>query len=67
MKSGLKKLWPHLASDKRTWKYSNVVIGGTIENGTAYVKRWVLNPSFKYKHLDRSYEKEYNIAMRKCR
>lgn len=64
MKSQLKKLWPHQADDKRTWKYSNVIIGGTFENGTAYIKGWVLNPSFKYKHLDPSYEKEYNIAMR---
>ena len=51
-----KKLWPHDKDDKTTWKYCDVIIGGNKDKKTLYVKKWVLNPDFKYKHLDPSYQ-----------
>ena len=53
----LKKLWPHKPDDDTTWKYSDVIIGYNKKTNKLYVKEWVLNPDFKYKHLDPNYGK----------
>jgi len=53
-------LWKYQHDDKTTWKYIDVQITGSIVRGTAFVKKWVLNPDFKYKHLDKNYEGDIN-------
>ncbi len=49
----LKKLWNYDHDDKTTWKYSDVIIGGG--GGRKFIKEWILNPDFQYKHLDHTY------------
>lgn len=52
----LKKLWPHKPDDETTWKYSDVIISGE-RKGKRFIKEWVLNKDFKYKHLDPKWPK----------
>lgn len=65
MKKSLHPLWIYNQKNTDTWKYLDVIIGGDIDKRTAYVRRWVLNPDFKYKHLDKNYEMELSISERK--
>jgi hypothetical protein len=52
----LKPLWPYDYEDKTTWKYSDCILTKGLKH--RLVKKWILNPEFKYKHLDPSYPKE---------
>lgn len=49
--SPLRKLWPHDAYDRTTWKYSGYKVGKD-EDGNVVIREWVLNHEFRYKHLD---------------
>lgn len=56
----LKMLWPYSNKDGATWKYKDCIINGhkDRQKDTRFVKKWILNPGFKYKHLDPNYPKE---------
>lgn len=58
-----KMLWPYKNDDKSTWKYIDCEIGG--EKQKRFIKEWILNPDFAYKHLDPHYplitEKKYKF------
>lgn len=45
----ISRLWPWNPYDRNTWKYIDYVIKGTKEDPIIF---WILNPNFKYKHLD---------------
>lgn len=49
----LKKLWPFDYEDITTWKYIDCKI--VKKNKDNIIKEWVLNPKFKYSHLDVKY------------
>lgn len=55
----LKKYWTYNINDEKTWKYIDCIVDK--KDGVAYVKRWILNPNFAYKHKDpqRELEKEF--------
>ena len=54
-KNKLTPLWHHDQKDESTWKYLDCEIGG--EKGKRFIRRWIINCNFKYKHLDPSYPK----------
>lgn len=56
MRPKLKMLWPYKHDDVTTWKYLDCVLSGEYCR-RKIVHRWILNPDFKYKHLDPEYSR----------
>lgn len=55
-----KRYWPYDINDTSTWKYIDFVMTGTLKGRTANCKYWILNPDFKYEHLDPNHVKKEN-------
>jgi hypothetical protein len=54
--SKLRMLWPYDRDNTATWKYIDCIIVGEHSRGNnRFVKQWILNPNFAYKHLDPHY------------
>lgn len=60
-----KKLWTYNPHDMTTWKYLDFVMTGTLKSRTAHAKFWILNPEFKFAHLDKVPRKGNEIAFKK--
>jgi hypothetical protein len=58
----LQPYWKYEFEDKTTWKYIDCVIGGSHHTSKIFVKQWILNPDFKYKHLDPNYGKRVSLV-----
>ena len=53
-KNKLRMLWPYNYHDRSTWKYIDLVLYGEKKDNNSKVSSWILNPDFKYAHLDKS-------------
>ena len=51
------QLWPHNKDDQTTWKYVDCIIEGSDGGKKRRVKKYILNPDFRFKHLDPDWPK----------
>jgi hypothetical protein len=47
-----KRYWKYEHDDKTTWKYLDFAVGDDRHGRAGHIRHWILNPNFKYRHLD---------------
>lgn len=60
-KDPMNKLWQFKINDKTTWPYLDCQVSS--KDGKPYIKKWIKNPDFKYKHLMKNYS---SFTMKGC-
>ena len=51
------QLWPNKKDDTTTWKYIDCILESDGSGGRK-LRKYILNPEFKYKHLDPNWPKD---------